>query len=252
MHRADRTPAVVPVLVVTLPQAKARQARISALLEQAGIPFEFYIGVNGRTDENPIDEIYDRKLRLRRKGSLLSAGQLGCYASHFNIWKQCLETQRPCIVLEDDVTVDAVLFKDFLNNVTEFPPEAGCIRLFESKNKAAKKRVYSRHHNFELLRYIEGPKSTMGYYLTPEAARKFLDCAAPVFLNVDIYMDRYWINDVLCSGIKPGFVFHDSQFDSIIGYEKRTQRRPLMVTVMREFFTLTERVRRYVYNRKFR
>lgn len=242
----------MPVIVVTLPQEKARQARISALLGQAGIPFEFYIGVDGRTDTNPIDEIYDRKLRLRRKGTPLSPGQLGCYASHFNIWRQCLETRQPCVVLEDDVTVNTALFKDFLSTVAELPPEAGCIRLFESKNKDAKRRVYSRHHNFELLRYIEGPKSTMGYYLTPEAARKFLDCAAPVFLNVDIYMDRYWVNDVLCSGLNPGFVFHDDQFDSIIGYEKRTRRRPLMVTIMRELFTLTERVRRYVYNRRFR
>lgn len=252
MGSVEEFPAGVTVLVLTLPQAKDRQARISQLLDQAGIPFEFYMGVDGRTDENPIDGIYDRELRLRRKGSLLSPGQLGCYGSHFNIWKKCLETQRPCIVLEDDVTIDAVLFKDFLNNLSDLPPEAGFIRLFEGEKKTAKKQIYSQHHNFELLRYIDGPMSTMGYYLTPAAAKKFVDCADPVFLNVDIYMDRYWANDVLCIGIKPGFVFHDYKFDSIIGYEKRTQRRALKVTIMRELFTLTERIRRYIYNRRFK
>lgn len=244
--------SAITVLVLTLPQAKDRQARISQLLDCAGIPFEFYMGVDGRTDENPIDGIYDRELRIRRKGTPLSPGQLGCYGSHFNIWRKCFEAQRPFIVLEDDVTIDPILFKEFLGNVPDLPAEVGFIRLFESEKKAAKKQVYSQHHNFELLRYIDGPMSTMGYYLTPIAAKKFLDCADPVFLNVDIYMDRYWVNDVLCIGIKPGFVFHDYEFDSIIGYEKRTQRRPLKITIMREWFTLTERIRRFFYNKKLK
>lgn len=63
----------------------------------------------------------------------------------------------------------------------------------------------------------------MGYYLTPGAAEKFIESLRPVFLSVDIYMDRYWSNKVLCCGVEPGFVYHDHQFESMIGYtEKRS------------------------------
>ena len=252
MYKSENTPPAIAILVLTLPQAKDRQLRIKTLLDEADIPFEFYFGVDGRTDENPIEELYDVKLRIEAKGEPLSPGQLGCYASHFNIWKRCVAAQAPYVVLEDDAAIDAALFKHFLNNVLTLPAEAGCIRLFENKTRNHKAFLYSTHDGFDLLRYTKGPMSTMGYYLTPQAAAKFLDSAAPVFLPVDIYMDRYWVNDVLCCGIKPAFVSHDETFGSMIGYEPKTMRRSLSITVKREIFTLTERLRRYFYNRRFR
>ena len=36
------------VIVLTLERAKARQARIKSLLDSAGIPFEFFWGVDGQ------------------------------------------------------------------------------------------------------------------------------------------------------------------------------------------------------------
>lgn len=241
----------VKILVLTLLQAKDRQVRIKTSLNRAGIPFEFFYGVDGRTDENPVEEIYDRNRRLRLKGAPLSPGQLGCYASHFKIWKRCVEMQQPVIVLEDDVTFDESLFSAFLDDIPSLPHEAGCIRLFENKTRNHKAYQHFKFGDFRLLRYTKGPMSTMGYYLTPQAAQKFIRSAAPLFLSVDIYMDRYWANDVLCCGVEPGFVFHDYEFESMIGYEKDVSRRPLTVTILREIFTLTERVRRYLYNRRF-
>ncbi|MAA64130.1 MAG: epitope biosynthesis protein [Alteromonadaceae bacterium] len=241
----------VKILVLTLLQAKDRQARIKALLNEAGIPFEFFYGVDGRTDKNPVEAIYDKSLRLRLKGAPLSPGQLGCYASHFNIWKTCVETQQPLVVLEDDVTFDESLFKDFLDNISALPEEAGCVRLFENKTRNHKEYPYLKFGGFSLMRYTKGPMSTMGYYLTPQAAERFLNASAPLFLSVDIYMDRYWVNNVMCCGVKPGFVFHDYEFESMIGYEKDQPRRSLGVTIFREIFTLTERIRRYFHNRKF-
>ena len=45
----------VKVIVLTLKRAKARQARIKSLLDSAGIPFEFFWGVDGQRDPNPIE-----------------------------------------------------------------------------------------------------------------------------------------------------------------------------------------------------
>lgn len=61
-------------------------------------------------------------------------------------------------------------------------------------------------------------------------------------------MDRYWVNNVVCLGVQPAFISHDYGFESIIGYEKKTERRPMLMRLNRELFTLSERVRRFFYN----
>src|SRR3546814_10878238 len=43
----------------------------------------------------------------RNKGRAMSKGEIGCYASHFSIWRDMIERGvRQAIVLEDDTVVD--------------------------------------------------------------------------------------------------------------------------------------------------
>ena len=238
----------VKVVVLTLSQSSDRQARIKRSLDEAGIGFEFFWGVDGRKDNDPSLRMYDESKRLRAKGQPMTPGQLGCFASHYNIWKSCLEDQKKYVVLEDDVVFDNAGFRSFLQALPALPPYFECLRLFDNKTRNHKKYKLAEVGPFKILRYTQGPMSTMGYYLTPAAARKFLVSADPIFLPVDIYMDRYWLNDVVCLGISPGFVSHDFGFESIIGYEQKTGHRPLFMRLNRELFMLSERVRRFFYN----
>lgn len=240
------------VIVLTLERAKDRQARIAQLLREAAVPFDFFEGTDGAGATNPIVKFYDEKLRLKTKGQPLSAGQLGCFASHYRIWQQCASEKQAYLVLEDDVTFDPLLLREFLASAQQFPREAECIRLFDNKTRNHKAIPLTSNGAFTLMRYTKGPMSTMGYYLTPSAAEKFLALTNPVFLPVDIFMDRYWHNDVMCCGISPGFVFHDYGFESMIGYSKRLKRRPFTERLFRELFALSERWKRFRYNNRFK
>jgi len=238
----------VKVLVLTLRQSVDRQARIKQALDQAGIGFEFFWGVDGRKDQHPLWDFYDERRRLRAKGEPLTPGQLGCFASHFNIWTRCDRENTNFIVLEDDVVFDEAGFKSFLDSLQKLPTHIECLRLFENKTRNHKYCELVKLGGFRVLKYTKGPMSTMGYFLTPRAARKFLASTNPVFLPVDIHMDRYWINHVVCLGIQPAFIFHDHGFKSIIGYDKKVGRRPMSMRLRREIFTLGERLRRFFYN----
>ena len=240
----------VEVLVLTLPQSADRQARIGAALNNAGIDFEFFWGVDGRTDSDPVFELYDEPKRVRLKGQPMSPGQLGCFASHYNIWRRCIKESVNYVVLEDDVVFDAPLLKQFLQDAPNFPKDLECLRLFENKTRNHKVTNIGSAGRFDILRFTKGPMSTMGYYLTPAAAKKFLATSAPIFLSVDIHMDRYWLNDVVCLGVSPAIVTHDYGFESVIGYESKVAKRRLHVRLIRELFTLTERMRRFYYNRR--
>src|SRR5690554_1885077 len=123
----------VKIVVLTLLKSKDRQARIKCLLDDAGIPFEFFWGVDGREDSDPSLNMYDKKKRLRAKGQAMSPGQLGCFASHYNIWMSCVRENRNYIVIEDDVLLDKQRFSAFIKSLTALPEEIECLRLFENK-----------------------------------------------------------------------------------------------------------------------
>ncbi|WP_292272534.1 glycosyltransferase family 25 protein [Marinobacter sp.] len=247
MANLPKTPDV-GVLVLTLQGSVDRQARIKQALDQSGIEFEFFWGVDGRKDQHSLLDVYDDSKRMRTKGQPMTPGQLGCFASHFEIWAHCDRENKNFVVLEDDVVFDEDDFKSFLDSISQLPAHFECLRLFENKTRNHKRYELVEFGCFRVLRYTKGPMSTMGYYLTPRAARKFLASTDPVFLPVDIHMDRYWVNGVACLGIKPAFVSHDYGFASLIGYEKKGGRRPMSMRLNREFFTLSERVRRFFYN----
>lgn len=236
------------VVVLTLRQATDRQARIKKLLDEAGIEFEFAWGVDGRKEKDPLLDIYDEPKRIRLKGSPLSQGQLGCFAGHSNIWRNCAKENRKYVILEDDVVFDPAGLLSFLQTVPSLPSHFECVRLFKNKTRNHKEYEVAEVGPFKILRYTKGPMSSMGYYLTPEAARKYLASIEPVFLPVDIYMDRYWVNDVVCLGLSPDFVSHDYHFESMIGYEPKSGRRPWFIRLSRELFTLSERLRRFFFN----
>lgn len=236
------------VLVLTLRQSEDRQARIKQALDEAGIGFEFFWGIDGRKYSHPLLDFYDEPKRLKAKGGPMTPGQLGCFASHFNIWTRCDEENTNYIVLEDDVVFDEAKLKSFIESAPQLPAHFECLRLFDNKTRSHKRYELAGFGRFRVLRYTNGPMSTMGYFLTPKAARKFLASTSPVFLPVDIHMDRYWVNNVVCLGVQPAFISHDYGFESIIGYEKKTERRPMLMRLNRELFTLSERVRRFFYN----
>lgn len=238
----------VKVVVLTLRHATDRQARIKKLLDDAGIEFEFSWGVDGRKEKDPSLNMYSAQRRLRAKGEPLSQGQLGCYAGHYNVWKSCSKENKKFVVLEDDTVFDQAGLLSFLEIVPSLPSHFECLRLFENKTRNHKEFEIAEVGPFKILRYTKGPMSSMGYYLTPAAARKFLDAANPIFLPADIYMDRYWVNDVVCLGVSPAFVFHDYHFESMIGYGPKSGRRPMFIRLNRELFTLSERLRRFFYN----
>lgn len=238
----------VKVVVLTLPNASDRQARIKKLLDDAGIEFEFFWGVDGRKDNDPCLDMYDEGKRLRKKGNPMTPGQLGCFASHYNIWLSCLADGKPYLVLEDDAVFDQEKMHSFLKCIPDLPPHVECLRLFENKTRNHKEYVVGDVGIFKILRYTKGPMSTMGYYLTPQAAKKFVAAAKPIFLSVDIYMDRYWSNNVACLGLAPAIVSHDYAFDSMIGYEKKAGDRRMLTRLLREVFTLSERLRRFFFN----
>ncbi|MBW4934799.1 glycosyltransferase family 25 protein [Marinobacter sp. F4206] len=237
--------------MINIDDAKDRWEHISRQLSEMGLVAERFAAINGRKQNHPLFERYDDSLRKKRKGDSLSLGQLGCFASHFLVWKRCMELDEPVIVLEDDVTVVVERLDEFLEVAGKLDDRIECVRLFNNKTKHHKVIPYAVFGDLAIVKYTKGPMSAMGYYLTPKGAHKLISNADKWFLAVDMYMDRFWVNDVECFGTVPACVKHDYIFDSMIGYEAKPTRS-FSTRARRELFSFTENTRRFLHNLKFR
>jgi glycosyl transferase family 25 len=214
------------IKVLTLEGEKSRQNNILAQLEQGGLKFEFFMGVDGRKTPHPLFGRYNESKRVLFKGEPLSIGQLGCFASHFLLWQECVELDEPLLIIEDDVRIDVARLAAAKDVLIKLNSEFECVRLFKNYCKHFRSFVAAESGGFVVNKYTKGPMSTMGYYVTPAAAKKFIQAADEWVLPVDIFMDQFWNNRVECYGMMPEIVSFDPDFDSIIGYvpkDKKTE-----------------------------
>ena len=240
-------------LVVTLERATDRQQNIAAQFKAIGHRFEYFHGVDGREGHHPLFAHYNEPKRLKARGEPLSSGQLGCFASHYRVWQECVDSQEAVLVIEDDALIDPERFRTFVNAIPELPEDVECLRLFENKSKV-RKGIHPRHLAGELYvkKFLKGHMSTTGYYLTPSGARKFLRGASEWILPVDLYMDQFWQNGVECFGVTPPCLTNDEQFQSMIDDGKGRPGKPIGTKIRRERYALAQNILRVLANLRYR
>lgn len=238
--------------VLTLQQATQRQQNIARQFDAAGIAYEFFHGVDGREGHHPLFEHYNERKRFHLRGEPLSPGQLGCFASHYQIWQACAEAQEPVVVIEDDALIDAERLNTFLEAAPNLPDHYECIRLFANKSKI-RTGIRPRHlaGDLSIKKFLKGHMSTTGYYLTPSGARKFLESAQEWVLPVDLHMDQFWYNGVECYGVVPPCLTNDEQFNSMIAPGRTKPKRTLTTKIRRERYALVQNILRVWANLRF-
>ncbi|MFA0123781.1 glycosyltransferase family 25 protein, partial [Vibrio sp. 10N.261.48.A2] len=84
------------IFVINLESSTERKKNISRQLDELSLPFELFSAVDGRTSpSHPLLSYYNDELSQTFRAKTLSAGQLGCYASHFLLWGKCVELNQP-------------------------------------------------------------------------------------------------------------------------------------------------------------
>ena len=208
--------ADMPVYVINLATSSQRRESISRQAEEMALRVEFVTAVDG-SKPHPLFTHVDPALRQSRKGRPFRAGEMGCWASHYQLWQRCVERGAPIIVLEDDVTLKPGL-PDLLKALPLLPDGIEYFRLHAASRPG---RTALRFGQFQLYQYWRSPMCAFGYYLTPAAAQRFLRHARQWVLAVDDYMDQAWLHGVECLGLAQGVVSNQDEFASVICAQPR-------------------------------
>lgn len=227
-----------------------RKENISNQLKKIGLSFNIFTAIDGREKPlHPLISKYSKELSFKYKGQYLTPGQLGCYASHYLLWEKCVALNESIIIIEDDADIYTDNFSNFITNIHSLSKNIECIRLFKNKRNNFTSKYHSNCSNIEIHQFSRGHMSATGYYLTPTGAKKLLNNSNQWYLPVDIYMDQFWVNHIICYGTVPPCLTNDAKFESDIGYAKK-KKLTFLGKLNREIFNLSETIRRYIFNLK--
>jgi glycosyl transferase family 25 len=204
---------MIPVFVITLPQAIQRQTQVKERLQSLNIPFEFVEGVDGRLlSEEELRKVFDKKKSYdyykwyrNRIGSAsveLSRGEIGCVLARRKIFQKIIdENIDKAVVLEDDVLVTEdflPIMEKVLNSIKHSSLEKNIIiKLDEtlSNNYGIYIKLKNILNRFlrpiqiridKKLAIVKTPMNfggAQGYYIDNAAARTMLSLNYPVFIS---------------------------------------------------------------------
>ncbi|PSF05525.1 epitope biosynthesis protein [Marinobacter fuscus] len=240
------------IIVISLLRAVERREAIKAQFSHLGVDFHFFDAVDGKKGHELFLRFDARK--AKRIGEIpLTAGHLGCYASHYLVWQRCSESNKPLIVLEDDAQIFEESFSRFLSVCPALPETIECVRLFDSRSRNTERLRVFDQNGVTVCKFLRGHKSATGYFLRPSAARKFLQYADTWAEPVDIEMDQFWDNGVECFGVEQACVTNNPEFESAIdtGFNTKDLRKGLMRLRWR-WYLIKGKIRREIHNFKFR
>ena len=181
--------APAEIWVVSLATAEARRRAFADRARDATLPWRFFDACTGPAEGMAIDEVAVR----RNKGRALTRGEIGCYASHYSIWRDmAARGVRQAIVLEDDTLVDWA-YLDRLARVDLHAADIDYLRLY------AKRPTYQRvvrgdflQHSRTVVELIGLAYGTQGYAITLAGAQLLAAHCRTVRRPIDDEMDRSW------------------------------------------------------------
>ncbi|AGR63192.1 lipopolysaccharide biosynthesis protein [Helicobacter pylori UM299] len=110
---------MIQVYIISLKESQRRLDTEKLVLEsnekfKGRCVFQIFDAISPKHEdfEKFVQELYDVQSMLKSDwfhsyvGDGLTLPELGCYLSHYLLWKECVKTNQPIVILEDDVTLE--------------------------------------------------------------------------------------------------------------------------------------------------
>jgi glycosyl transferase family 25 len=207
------------IAVINLARSRNRRKLIQARFARLGLSFEFFAGIDGWRGEHVPFSHHATTVASDRPP--LTAGEIGCFASHYLLWQRCMEAREPLVIMEDDVEIDDG-FVRALETAVDLLPKFPLIRLGITVEGWGTAQILPLPFGFELVSLASNTWGSQCYILSDIAAKALFEHAAGGWLPVDDYLNLPLIHGVGCYGLRPYVVRHADQaaYPSVIGYER--------------------------------
>ncbi|CAI5444275.1 unnamed protein product [Caenorhabditis angaria] len=178
------------IYLINLKRRSERLERMQKIFEILGIEFQILEAVDGQNLENIAEkyQILDGYLDPI-KNRPMKNGEIGCFLSHFRIWREILEEKlEKVVVFEDDLRFSAGGLKRIREVLMDLEASRRIWDLIYlgRKKQSDKQELWIPQHRH--LSSVEYSYWTLGYMLSQEGARKLL---TPNPLTKIVPVDEY-------------------------------------------------------------
>jgi len=251
---------MIPIYIISLPEATDRRARITAIFNEWHIPFEFFDAVDGRAFNVLEHPVYDAAKRLRYFGKHLNGGEIGCLLSHKKLYQKIVDEEIDrALVLEDDVILRDPFF-DVLEKILNCPVPYDMIRFLGSPKleRLPLRHVYSIDETYGLFRHTGMPGGAHATLVTYKGAQKILKHLNKTAYPIDALLGRSWETGLDWYTVRPGLATQELSFDSSIGDTRFDRQQDIkglakvLYPITRAWFKLTETIgKKYRYYKTY-
>ncbi|MDW6002210.1 glycosyltransferase family 25 protein [Vibrio mangrovi] len=202
--------------VINLERALERRKRVEKCLSELNVDFEFFNAVDGFKGL-PIDLAAkpNDQYRIKYRGNPLTPGEKGVYASHFLLWKKCIELNEPIVILEDDF-LPTLFFNQVIEKLPSLHEKYDYLRIEPQDNHIECNVFESTHDGFQIVMWRDNLGGARGYSITPSAADKFVSHSEEWLCAVDNFIGESYKHDVPAMGVIPYAIFNPSDMESQI------------------------------------
>ncbi|MEO0751540.1 MAG: glycosyltransferase family 25 protein [Pseudomonadota bacterium] len=226
--------------VLHLTRARARKENAHELLMTCGLPGQIWEAVDGQALSNS-----DIRTPLSGMGFEpaypfeLSAGEVGCFLSHRQIWAEIVRRDLAYgLVLEDDVKIDPMVFGPAQVLAERNIERMGYIQL--QNRSPGRPRVIDLEGESMLTQPEVTPLRCSAQVISGWAARQLLDLTASFDRPVDTVIQSHWH-----TGLRPGVIYPagiDTISDALEGSTIQTETGRLAIDIIkREWSRFTYR-----------
>ena len=193
------SPLLLQIIVISLRRSLDRRAKVEQELKKVSFPWVFLDAVDGSALPKPPQEYKSSKVR-RLQGYELTPNEIGCYLSHKEAWKHCVEKNIPTLIFEDDF----VLLPEFEHVIQALLCNPGAwsfVRLqglYEVPYKAL-----ASINDVNLVKNIGDAVGATAYLLKPEIAKTLIRESGDIYEPADHFLEHYQKHGLELLAIRP-------------------------------------------------
>jgi glycosyl transferase family 25 len=198
------------IIVISRVSDVRRRDNVCAMLKDSPYEWQFLDAYEVNTIPEWFNAIYDEEKSKKYRSYSLVGGEKGCFSSHVGAWLRCIQLNEPVIVLEDDCT----LLPTFFEKIKTIR-----ISSFEYVKLERRSDGYEVDDIFMINK--KNRSGTVGYYLSPVGAFKFLSTLNDIYMPIDHYIGMSWKHKVAPIGLINQIITHEGQFGTDIQHDRQ-------------------------------
>lgn len=195
----DQLTLQVQILVISLKRSLDRRKQVEKEMQKISLPWAFLDAIDGSSLAVPPAEYKSNKVK-RLQGYALTPNEIGCYLSHKDAWKRCVEKNIPTLILEDDFVLSPN-FEKILNVLLNEVTEWSFVRLQGLYDVPLKKVL--EQSGLTLVKNQGDAVGATAYLLKPPVAARLIKHSVDIYEPVDHFLEHYQKHGLEFLAIRP-------------------------------------------------